>query len=163
MPSVTRLTDMNEYENASKPDQPLTNPVAFLRNSDGAAVPFEAKVPSSFPVFPTSPGEAGVQPKAAREHESEPTPRCVSERAERPTNGWTSDAPGLAVDQQIALHRSLLRVEVDDGSLEDAVLVRAARVDRQRRTELHGPLAFMDVAVERKRWAIGEDRLADRL
>ena len=36
MPSVTRLTDMNEYENASNPDQPLTRPVAFLRNSDGA-------------------------------------------------------------------------------------------------------------------------------
>ena len=38
MPSVTRLTDMNEYENASNPDQPLTRPVAFLRNSDGAAL-----------------------------------------------------------------------------------------------------------------------------
>ena len=48
MPSVTRLTDMNEYENASNPDQPLTRPVAFLRNSDGAALPgTDAMLPSS--------------------------------------------------------------------------------------------------------------------
>ena len=33
MPSVTRFTDMNEYANASNPDQPFTRPVAFLRNS----------------------------------------------------------------------------------------------------------------------------------
>ena len=46
MPSVTRLTDMNEYVNASNPDHPLTRPVAFLRNRDGAAVP-EAMIPSS--------------------------------------------------------------------------------------------------------------------
>ena len=44
MPSVTRLTDMNEYENASNPDQPLTRPVAFLRNSDGAALVPDAMV-----------------------------------------------------------------------------------------------------------------------
>ena len=50
MPSVTRLTDMNEYVNASNPDQPLTRPVAFLRNSDGAALPgTEAMLPSSPP------------------------------------------------------------------------------------------------------------------
>src|ERR1700758_3015848 len=36
MPRVTRLTDMNEYANASKPDQPLTGPVAFRRNRGGA-------------------------------------------------------------------------------------------------------------------------------
>ena len=49
MPSVTRLTDMNEYVNASNPDQPLTRPVAFLRNSDGAAVEpgTDAMLPSS--------------------------------------------------------------------------------------------------------------------
>ena len=49
MPSVTRFTDMNEYVNASKPDQPLTRPVAFLRNSDGAALVSDAMVPSSSP------------------------------------------------------------------------------------------------------------------
>ena len=38
---------MNEYVNASNPDQPLTSPVAFLRNSDGAAVVPEAMDPSS--------------------------------------------------------------------------------------------------------------------
>ena len=47
MPSVTRLTDMNEYVNASKPDHPLTSPVAFLRNRDGAALVPDAMTPSS--------------------------------------------------------------------------------------------------------------------
>ena len=37
---------MNEYENASNPDQPLTSPVAFLRNSDGAAGMPVAMLPS---------------------------------------------------------------------------------------------------------------------
>src|SRR6185503_6909806 len=37
MPRQTRLTDMNAYTNASKPDQPFTSPVALRRNSDGAA------------------------------------------------------------------------------------------------------------------------------
>src|SRR5512140_490099 len=36
MPRVTRFTDMNEYANASNPDQPFTRPVAFRRNSAGA-------------------------------------------------------------------------------------------------------------------------------
>ena len=36
-PSVTKLTDMNEYTNASKRDQPFTNPVALRRNRVGAS------------------------------------------------------------------------------------------------------------------------------
>ena len=52
MPSVTRLTDMNEYVNASNPDQPLTRPVAFLRNSDGAALRY--RMPC-FPPLPPTP------------------------------------------------------------------------------------------------------------
>src|SRR5512132_3554138 len=37
-PSVTKLTDMNEYRNASNLDQPLTRPVAFRRNRPGASL-----------------------------------------------------------------------------------------------------------------------------
>ena len=40
-------------------------------------------------------------------------------------------APPSAVDQQIALHLALLRIEIDDRRLEDAVLVGAPGVDRQ--------------------------------
>src|SRR6476620_3674613 len=100
MPSVTRLTDMNEYENASNPDQPLTRPVAFLRNSDGA-VP----VPDAMTFLLST--------------RTSPVERAFSRRRpnERPMRR------ALAVDQQIALHRSLLLIEVDDGCLEDAILV----------------------------------------
>src|SRR6476620_1317287 len=68
-----------------------------------------------------------------------------------------------AVDQQIALHRSLLRIEVDDGRLEHPVLVRTTRVDRQRGAESDRTLALMDVAMERERRPVGQDRLADRV
>ena len=34
-------------------------------------------------------------------------------------------------------------------------------IDRKRRTELDRALALVDVAVERQRRAVGEDRLAD--
>jgi hypothetical protein len=37
---------MNEYVNASKPDHPLTRPVAFLRKSDGAVLLPAAMLPS---------------------------------------------------------------------------------------------------------------------
>src|SRR4029450_3571456 len=36
-PSVTKLTDMNEYRKASNFDHPLTKPGAFLRNRGGAS------------------------------------------------------------------------------------------------------------------------------
>src|SRR5262245_668292 len=36
-PSVTKLTDMNEYRNASNLDQPFTSPVALRRNRDGVS------------------------------------------------------------------------------------------------------------------------------
>src|SRR5512133_3978577 len=37
-PSVTKLTDMNEYRNASNLDQPLTSPVGFRWKSPGASL-----------------------------------------------------------------------------------------------------------------------------
>jgi hypothetical protein len=38
---------MNEYANASKPDHPLTSPVAFLRNKVGADVDSDAMLASN--------------------------------------------------------------------------------------------------------------------
>src|SRR4029077_166038 len=111
MPSVTRFTDMNEYENASKPDQPFTRPVAFLRNSAGVAFVSDAM-------------------------------GCL------PLSSIPLDVTPSAVDQQIALHRALLLIEVDDRRLQDAILVRTARVDRERGADLHGALALVDVAME---------------
>src|SRR5215216_2073813 len=90
-PSVTKLTDMNEYRNASNFDQPLTRPVAFRRNRPGASL------------------------TAAIDR----TP---------PLSG-TPD--GSAVDQLVVLHLVLLRVDRDDRRLQDALLVRAARVQRE--------------------------------
>ena len=67
----------------------------------------------------------------------------------------------LAVDQQIALHRSLLLIEVDDRRLEDAVLVGASGVDGEGLADPDRALALVDVAVERQQRLVRQDRVAD--
>ena len=47
-PSVTKLTDMNEYRNASNLDQPLTSPVALRRNRVGASPTVAIGTPSRY-------------------------------------------------------------------------------------------------------------------
>jgi hypothetical protein len=42
---------MNAYTNASKPDQPFTRPVAFLRNSAGAFAISPVVIESAFPPY----------------------------------------------------------------------------------------------------------------
>src|SRR5215218_1478495 len=118
-PSVTKLTDMKEYRNASNLDHPLTRPVALRRNSVGASPIAAINTPSG------------------------------SERR-------------LAVHQQVVPDLLLARVDVHDRRLQDALLVGAARVQRQRRPQPHRALALVDVAVQRQQRLEALDRVADR-
>src|SRR5437899_11410532 len=49
-PSVTKLTDMNEYRNASNFDHPFTRPVALRRNSVGVSPIVATVTPRELPV-----------------------------------------------------------------------------------------------------------------
>src|SRR3981081_4141165 len=68
----------------------------------------------------------------------------------------------LSVDQLVALD-PLLGVEVDDGSHQHALLVRAARVDGKRLAQGHRALALVNVPVEGKERLVAVDGVADRL
>src|SRR5207249_593190 len=61
-------------------------------------------------------------------------------------------SPGLlasssTVDQDVVLDLCLLRIELDDRRLEDALLVRASRIHCQRLPEPNPSLALVDVSV----------------
>src|SRR4029453_7407756 len=80
---------------------------------------------------------------------------CPNPRSGRPDES-------SAVDQLVVLHLVLLRIDRDDRRLEDAFLVRAAGVQRQRPPEPGGAAALMDVAVERQERLEAGDRVAYR-
>src|ERR671931_2011979 len=67
-----------------------------------------------------------------------------------------------AVHELVVLHLVLPRVDRDDRRLEDALLVRAPRVQRQRLADPRRALALVDVTVEGEHRLEPLDRVADR-
>src|SRR5258708_11203031 len=67
----------------------------------------------------------------------------------------------LSVDQLVALD-SFLGVELNDCPHKHSLLVRASRIDGERLSDLHGPLALVNVAVQRDQGLVAFDRRANR-
>src|SRR5258708_36642857 len=67
----------------------------------------------------------------------------------------------LSVDQLVALD-SFLGVELNDCPHKHSLLVRASRIDGERLSDLHGPLALVNVAVQRDQGLVPFHRRANR-
>src|SRR6266498_3947581 len=148
-PSVTKLTDMNEYRKASNFDHPLTSPVALRRNSVGASPATAIRVP-----FQPQPASAAGAISMNALLRAEPSPHGGSAGGLGP--------PHLAVDQLIGPDLPLPGVEVHDRRLKNPFLVGAARVERERAADPGRAPALVDMAVQGEQRLEAPDRLAHR-